>query len=217
MTFSGMTRPVRSQRIVRPVGVAPARQVIDLGLVEVLHRIEAAVHVAVERGVADRHLRLVAGGHHHGAELVGDGHQDGAAGPRLEVLLGDVRLAAGEDRLERLSEALDRLLDRHDVVAHAQRLGDLGGVGEAFLGGVAIGQHDAMDPARAQRVHRHRRGDGRIDAAGKAEHDAGEAGLVDVVAEPHDAGLPIGLLEVRQGRLRPVDASAIRPRPSSRW
>ena len=183
MTFSGMTRPAGPQRIVRPMRVAPARQIVDLGLVEVLHRIEAAVHVAIERGVADRHFRLVAGGHDHGAELVGDGHQDGAAGARLEVLFGDVGFAAGKHRRQRLSEALDRLLDGHDVVAHAQRLGDRGRVRQAFLGGVAIGQHDAMDAPGTQRIDGHRRGDRRIDAAGEAEHDAGKAVLVDVVAQ----------------------------------
>src|SRR5215475_4483058 len=71
------------ERAVGLPAVAQPRQPINFGLVEVLDRVEAAVHVAIERGIADRHFRFIAGGHHHQAELVGDRHQDGAARPRL--------------------------------------------------------------------------------------------------------------------------------------
>ena len=49
--------------------VAQPGKPIHLGLVEILDRIEAAVHVAIERGIADRHFRFIASGHHYEAEL----------------------------------------------------------------------------------------------------------------------------------------------------
>ncbi len=52
-----------------------------------------------------------------------------------------------------------------------------------------------MDPFGPERVDCHGRDDGGINAAGKAEDDAGKTGLVDVVAKPEDAGAPVGFLE----------------------
>src|SRR5512132_1487056 len=68
----GDHRAIGAQRALRLPAVAQPGQPVDLGLVEILDRVEAAVHVAVERGIADRHFRLVAGGHHDDSELVGD-------------------------------------------------------------------------------------------------------------------------------------------------
>ena len=48
--------PVGPARAFRLPEIAQPRQPVDFGLVEVLDRIEAAVHVAVQRGVADRHF-----------------------------------------------------------------------------------------------------------------------------------------------------------------
>jgi hypothetical protein len=183
-----MTGPIRTERAVRLPAIAQPRQAIDFGLVEILDRIEAAVHVAVERGVADRHFRLVAGRHHHQAEFVGDRHQDGAAGARLQIFLGDVARRAGKDSGERRFEPVHRAFDRNDVVAHAERAGDRGGIVERFLRGVAERQHHAAHALGAERIGRHRRAQRRIDAAGKTEHDALEAVLVDVIAQPEHAG-----------------------------
>ena len=47
-------------------------------------------------------------------------------------------------------DALDRLGDRHDVVAEAQRLSALGGVGERFVRGEAVGQHHRMHARSAK-------------------------------------------------------------------
>jgi hypothetical protein len=53
----------------------------------------------------------------------GDRHQDGAAAARLDVLLGHVGRQARRTRGERCGEARrPGLLDRHDVVLHAERL-----------------------------------------------------------------------------------------------
>src|SRR3546814_14072206 len=52
--------PGRTQRALPQRLVAPARAVADQRLVEVLPHVEAADHVAIDRGVASRHLGLVA-------------------------------------------------------------------------------------------------------------------------------------------------------------
>ena len=109
----------------RPSDVAPAGQPVDPGLGEVAEGGEAAHHVAVERAVADRDLALVPGGEHQQAELVGERHQERAPRPRLEVLLGDVRLTArellGQDLVEGRGDRGDRQLEQAD----RQRLGEL--------------------------------------------------------------------------------------------
>src|SRR4030042_3136273 len=77
-------------------GVPVLRQLVDEGLGGVFDDGVAAGHVAVEGGVAGGHLALVAGGEHEPAELVGEPHEDVAADTRLQVLLGDAGLGAGE-------------------------------------------------------------------------------------------------------------------------
>ena len=68
-----------------------AAQPVDQGLGHVLDHREAAGRVAVEGRVAHRRLALVAGGEDHPAELVGQGHEQDAPDPALQVLLGQVR------------------------------------------------------------------------------------------------------------------------------
>ena len=85
----GHHRPVGAERAARLVGVAPARQREDRRLVGVLEHRIAARHVAVERGIADAHLALVAGGQQHLAARVAERHQRDHAQPRLDVLGGD--------------------------------------------------------------------------------------------------------------------------------
>ena len=200
MMFSGITAPSGPSAPSGFQRVAQPRQPEHLGLVEILDRIEAAVHVAIERGVADRHFRLVAGGHHHQAELVGDRHQDRAARARLQIFLGDVARQSGEQRRERRLEAFDRRRDRQDLVAHAERLGAGGGIVERFLRGELVGQHHAAHALGAERIDRHRRAQRGIDAAGQAEHDAGKAVLVDVVAQAQHAGGIVGVARLRRRR-----------------
>jgi len=78
------------------MGVAPSADLIDLYFVEVLDHVVAAAHVAIERGVSHRHLRLVAGREQHQSKLVGERHKCHAADAGLKVLFGDVGRAAGE-------------------------------------------------------------------------------------------------------------------------
>src|SRR6266540_3649893 len=132
--------------------VAPARQPVDEGLRHVADDREAARHVPVQGGVANRQLRLVAGGEHQVAELVRQAHQQRTARPRLDVLLGHARLGAGEELFEGGQEPLDRVVDRQREQLDAEVVGQLAGVAEAVGRGV-LGRHGhASDPLAAERV-----------------------------------------------------------------
>ena len=180
--------PVRPERAVGLPLIAQPRQPIDLRLVEVLTPDVAAAHVAVERGVADRHLRLVAGRHQHRAELVGDRHQEGAAHARLHVLFGDVARPAGEQRRERLFEAHAPPSRSAPCRAACRSAWRPRPASSAGLRGEARRQHHAAHAFGSERIDGDRRRQRRIDAAGEPEHDAGEAVLGDVVAQPEHSG-----------------------------
>src|SRR3546814_12937503 len=62
--------PARAEKAVAPVPIAPVGEGENRRLVDVLQHVVAAAHVAVERRISDRHLRLVAGAEHHRTELV---------------------------------------------------------------------------------------------------------------------------------------------------
>ena len=79
---------------------------------------EPAGHVAVQRAVADRQLRLVAGRQQQRAALVRQRHQQVAADARLDVLLGDVARRAGERRAQRVVHRAHR---RFESAASASR------------------------------------------------------------------------------------------------
>ncbi len=192
----------RSERTGRHMAVAPARQRIDLHLVQILDRVEAAIHVAVERGVANRHFALVAGGHHHRAELVGDCHQDDATRPALQVFLGDPFISALEHVAQNREKALHRLLDRHCVIATAQCFGAGLGVFDRGFRGVAVRQHDRAQPLLAQRIDGECGADCRINTARQTDHHVAEAVLVDVITQAQHAGAVIRLLALGNHRHR---------------
>ena len=123
-------RPTGGRSMVRPGmtsrpsdRVAPAREAVDPGLGHVAKRGEAADHVPVEGGVADRDLALVAGGQHQAPELVRQRHQERTAHPGLEVLLGDVAREAGERLREHVLEGRRRGRDRQRPEGGCERLG----------------------------------------------------------------------------------------------
>ncbi len=89
-------------------GVAPLAQPVHERLGDVLDDREAAREVAVEGGVPDRHLRLVAGGQHQPPKLVGERHQQVAADARLQVLLGEVGRLPGELLVQRRGVGVHR-------------------------------------------------------------------------------------------------------------
>src|SRR3546814_19969678 len=74
-----------------------------------LDRRVAAAHVAIDRGVTDRVLALVAGRQQQAAELVGHRHQQCATGARLQVFLGRVNRLAFERVGKRVEETLEQM------------------------------------------------------------------------------------------------------------
>ena len=182
------------------------RQPEDVRLEDVLQQREAAGHVAVERRVADRELRLVPGRDDQPAELVRERHQQDAADPRLQVLLGEVGLAAGEALGEHRVEGVGGRVDRQLPEIGAEALGEPPRVGACRLGRVARRHRDAVHALRAERLDGERGRERRVDPAGDADHDVAEAVLADVVAqaelerEPHL--LELGHGSARKGSIR---------------
>ena len=82
-------------------GVDPPGQGEDLGFEYVTDHGETAAHVAVECAIAHGHFALVAGGEEEGAKFIGERHHEDAADAGLDIFLGDVGCAAGEDGPER--------------------------------------------------------------------------------------------------------------------
>ena len=130
---------------------------------------------------------------HHGPELVGERHQNGAARARLEILFRRRQALVPANAGERGGQSLDGGADRHAVVAHAERLGARRRVAQALIAGVGVGQHDAMH-ARPRRAHRRRspRHSAESTPPDRPEHDAGEAILDDIVTQARDTGAIVG-------------------------
>ena len=183
-------RPLRTFRL---PGVAQGRDAEHLHLVEILDRVVAAIHIAIECGIADGHLALVAGCHHHRPELVRDRHQDRPARAGLDVLLGHVTAEPRKNRLEARFQPFHCRGDRQHVIAHAERFCAGLRVGEAVFRGIAVGQHDRVDPLRAERVGGNGRAECGINTARHAEHDALEAVLLDIIPKAEHAGAIIRL------------------------
>ena len=83
------------------VPVDPARERVNLHLEDIADDRETATHIAVKRTIADGHLALVAGGQKQGAEFIGERHHQHSADAGLDIFLGHVAGASGEDRTER--------------------------------------------------------------------------------------------------------------------
>ncbi len=64
-----------------------------------------------------------------------------------------------------------------------------------------------MHARGAERIDRHRRAKRRVDAAREAQHHAGEAVVVDIVAKAHHAGRVIGLVALLDRLERTLDAA----------
>ena len=190
------------------VAVAPDGQAVDQGLGHVLDDGEAAGHVAVQRAIAGGHLGLVARGQHQAAGLVGQGHQQRAAHPRLDVLFGGVHRQAGELPRQQALEGVHGRADGDVVIAHAQPPRHVGGVDLGNVGGIARGHHDGAHIVGADGVHRHGQHHGRIDAAGQADDGAGETVLAQVITHAQHQRVPDLLFQavrrhvgLRRGRL----------------
>ena len=143
------------------------------------------------------------------AELVADRHQDDAAHPRLDVLLGLVRLASRKEWGEHPAQRVHRRLDPHQLVAGAEQARAFRRVVEGGLRGIAGRHGDAEDPLRAERIHGDGGGQRGIDAAGKPDQHAGEAVLPDIVGKPQRHGAigrrtPLGQRGARARRAVPA-------------
>ena len=168
--------------------VAPPREAEDVRLVNVLEHRVAATHIAVQGGVADRHLRLVAGGKHHVAQFVGKRHEGDGARTRLDILFRHVRLMPGEAFAQHVVEGVHGALDPDGGEIGAESARNRLRVLDALLRGIGRGHHDAVDLLRAQGVGRHRRRQRRIDTAGQPDQHAGKGVLVHVIAQPDHHG-----------------------------
>ena len=176
-----------------------AREPEDVRLVDVLQEREASRHVSVEGRVADRELALVSSRERKPAELVREGHEEEAPDARLDVLLSDPRLRAGEDLGEHAPDRLHRGLDRELQVADAEVLGHPPRVRPRLRRGEAGRHGDADDPAGPERLRGERRRDRGVDSARDPEDDLAEPVFLDVVAQP-ELDRPPHLLEVVEER-----------------
>ena len=118
-------------------------------------------------------------------ELVRQRHQRHRAQARLDVLFRRIGLQVRELLGQHLVQRVHAGADIDRVIAGAQRLGAQLRVFQTVRGRIFRRQHHAPHALRPQRVHRNRRRQRRVDAARHAQHDAGEAVLVDIVAERH--------------------------------
>ena len=175
-----------------------AREPVDERLGHVLDHREAARGVAVQGRVADRELRLVAGREHEPAELVRQRHEQVAADAGLEVLLGDVRIAAVEAARQGLLVGLHRRADLQvaGLEAEVGRQGARVGLG---LGrGMRRGHHRHVHALGSQRVGGDAGDQRGVDPAGETEHHVSEPVLLHVIAQADrqrrvDLGLGIEL------------------------
>ena len=137
----------------------------DVRLVDVLDQRESAGQVAVESGVADRELRLVAGRDHEPAELVRERHQEV---PRiLACRFSSVRSGSrpAKDGASAAVERPDHRLDRELAEVDAERLGEPPRVVLRSLRRVARRHRDAVHALGAERPDREGGRDRGVDAA----------------------------------------------------
>ena len=159
MTRAGMTRDCALRQ---------RAEAIHQQFAAILDGCEAARHVAVQGGIAHRHLALVAGGEQHLAGLVGDAHEQHAAAARLNVLLRGVGRAPGEFVLQAPPSVASNMPSMEIslcLTLQPRRLQR--GVVLAHLRGVARGHRHRMHAIRAQRIDRDAQGQRRIDAPGQ--------------------------------------------------
>ena len=168
---AGRTRDdaLRDRVLASAVGVvlvAPARQLEDCGLEQVLDDRKSAGHVAIERAVTGGHLTLVAGGQHDRAELVGQRHEKHTAYAGLDVFFGGVFGPALELSSQRSLEGLKLRRDRYLVVTHLHTGSHVAGVYPGNIGRVGGRHHHGADIVRAQRIDGDGQHQGRVNATG---------------------------------------------------
>ena len=147
------------------IGIAPACQRKHRRLGQVLDHRKTTCHVAIQRAIAGRHLRLVAGRQHDSAKFIRQGHQQGAPDTSLYVLFGRVLGQPLELAGQRQFEGFKLRHDRNLVVAHTESLRHLTRIDPTDIRRVGRRHHDRANPIFSQRVDGKRQHQRRVDAA----------------------------------------------------
>ena len=157
-------------------------QAVHEGLGDILDDGKAARHVAVQGAITDGHLALVARRQDDAAVLVRQGHQQGAADARLDVLFRRVFRQPRELAGQGGAEGIESLLDRNFIVAHIEAFYHVARIDPRDIGRELRRHHDGAHLVGAQRIDGNGQGQGGIDAARHADQHAREAVLADIVA-----------------------------------
>src|SRR3984957_6576869 len=164
-------------------------KLIDLRLHNVADHRQRADHIPIERAVADRHLRLVAGGEHQRVEFVGKGHQKISPDARLNIFLSDVRFAAGKEWLERFGVLLKELVDGDGFVANSKVRRQRARVINRTCGGILARHSYRGDVLLAQRVHSNGSYQRGINTSAESNQSFGESTLAHIVPGAQDESL----------------------------
>ena len=193
------------------IGIPPAARLEHPRLVHVLDRVIAAIHIAINRAIPHRDLRLVACRQQHLAKLVRQRHQHHPAQPALDVLLRHARFRPRKQLRQRLAHRALRAGDRHRIQPAAQSPRHLPRILQRHGRGELGWQHHAAHIFRPQSIHRNRRTNRRIDPAGQAQQRLGEPGFAHVIAQSHHTGAVVRLPHHRNFG----DLAGVRPPPLS--
>ena len=191
------------------LGVEVLADLVDLHLVEVGDGGHRAGEVAVEGGVAEGHLGLVAVvGEQQPVPCGEAGEHVGAADAGLQVLVHEPGVVSGRAREDRLAhdpgDGAVELLDGHAQVVDTQAFRQAPGV-VAGHRGVEAGRHvDCEDPFAAEGAFQETGDDAGVDAARQADEPAvGAAADVVEMSQSGEHGAVDRLHLPRRGRGRP--------------
>jgi hypothetical protein len=118
-----------------------------------------------------------------------DSHQQRAADPGLDVLLGLIRLVPLQDGGQGFQVPLEDVVDGNHPKVDPEVGREFLCVGKAPRRRVAAWHGHPEHPVRTDGATGHRRSHGRVDAAGQAQRHPLEPGLGQVVAQPELEGL----------------------------
>ena len=107
-----------------------------------------------------------------------------------DQLFYGINTGFGELASQRAAKALEQRCNRNLVVAHAQALDHLPAVDPADVGGVGRGHHHRVHLVGAQRVHRNRQHQGRVDATREPQDCALETVFAQIVAHAQHECVP---------------------------
>ena len=112
----------------RPQRIHVMAQAIDQCLGHVRDHRQATDHVPIQRAVSDAKFAFISGAENDGPELVGDCHQQRAAGAGLYIFFSRVFLAAGENLLQCLAVTLEDVGNAEQLEANPEIAGQRPGV-----------------------------------------------------------------------------------------